>query len=264
MDVQHHLTQCRRKWHALLSDYDRFKRTTTIGGKLSPNFDYQLFAAVEHVLRAREERGMADPESDTEAGNDALDTATMEIGSKREGERSKFRHRIQKPKSKSEGVAEQVMSGIETVRVVDVATLAKERELLEALKDIRKERSQFEKVPGLDGMKITDIATGAEHSVIVTGKITLPTALAGINISRVDGRVSADNPSSSTSNRQVGKKSKRAEDDNGTEWEEAPIADLREVNLEKVPGLDGMKITDIATGAEHSVIVTGKVYSFRS
>ncbi|XP_022631374.1 ultraviolet-B receptor UVR8 isoform X2 [Vigna radiata var. radiata] len=32
--------------------------------------------------------------------------------------------------------------------------------------------------------------------------------------------------------------------------------DLREVNLEKVPGLDGMKITDIATGAEHSVIVT--------
>ncbi|KAG4403142.1 hypothetical protein AAZX31_01G039700 [Glycine max] len=32
--------------------------------------------------------------------------------------------------------------------------------------------------------------------------------------------------------------------------------DLREVNLEKVPGLDGTKITDIATGAEHSVIVT--------
>ncbi|KAG5087782.1 hypothetical protein AAZX31_01G039700 [Glycine max] len=31
---------------------------------------------------------------------------------------------------------------------------------------------------------------------------------------------------------------------------------LREVNLEKVPGLDGTKITDIATGAEHSVIVT--------
>ncbi|RDY05215.1 Ultraviolet-B receptor UVR8, partial [Mucuna pruriens] len=28
--------------------------------------------------------------------------------------------------------------------------------------------------------------------------------------------------------------------------------DLREINLEKVPGLDGMKITDIATGAEHS------------
>lgn len=35
--------------------------------------------------------------------------------------------------------------------------------------------------------------------------------------------------------------------------------DLREINLEKVPGLDGMKIVDMATGAEHSVIVTGKI-----
>ncbi|XP_027914148.1 ultraviolet-B receptor UVR8 isoform X2 [Vigna unguiculata] len=34
------------------------------------------------------------------------------------------------------------------------------------------------------------------------------------------------------------------------------VPDLREVNVEKVPGLEGMKITDIATGAEHSVIVT--------
>ena len=34
--------------------------------------------------------------------------------------------------------------------------------------------------------------------------------------------------------------------------------------MEKVPGLEGMKITDIATGAEHSVIVTGKLYSFGS
>ena len=32
-----------------------------------------------------------------------------------------------------------------------------------------------------------------------------------------------------------------------------------EFNLEKVPGLDGTKITDIAAGAEHSVIVTGKM-----
>ncbi|KAK7274714.1 hypothetical protein RIF29_15811 [Crotalaria pallida] len=34
------------------------------------------------------------------------------------------------------------------------------------------------------------------------------------------------------------------------------IPDLREVNLEKVAGLDGIKIADIATGAEHSVVVT--------
>ncbi|CAJ1931681.1 unnamed protein product [Sphenostylis stenocarpa] len=37
------------------------------------------------------------------------------------------------------------------------------------------------------------------------------------------------------------------------------LPESREVNLERVPGLDGMKITDIATGAEHSVIVTGKM-----
>ncbi|KOM33106.1 hypothetical protein LR48_Vigan01g266200 [Vigna angularis] len=59
--------------------------------------------------------------------------------------------------------------------------------------------------------------------------------------------VAADNPSSSTSNRQVGKKSKREEDDDGTEWEEAPIAgngnggykvgDLN-VEAEKVPADD--------------------------
>ncbi|KOM48409.1 hypothetical protein LR48_Vigan07g211300 [Vigna angularis] len=97
LDVQRNLAQCRRKWHALLSDYDRFKGTVTAGGKLPPNFDYELFEAVERVIRAREERGMADPESDTEAGNEARD-ATVEIGSKRKGQRSKFRHRIQKPK----------------------------------------------------------------------------------------------------------------------------------------------------------------------
>ncbi|XP_027187518.1 ultraviolet-B receptor UVR8 isoform X2 [Cicer arietinum] len=34
------------------------------------------------------------------------------------------------------------------------------------------------------------------------------------------------------------------------------LTDSREANLEKVPGLDGTKVTDIATGAEHSVLVT--------
>lgn len=33
----------------------------------------------------------------------------------------------------------------------------------------------------------------------------------------------ADDPSSSISNRKVGIKSKREEDDDGTEWEEAPV-----------------------------------------
>lgn len=34
------------------------------------------------------------------------------------------------------------------------------------------------------------------------------------------------------------------------------LFDSSEANLEKAPGLDGTKITDIATGAEHSVLVT--------
>ena len=37
------------------------------------------------------------------------------------------------------------------------------------------------------------------------------------------------------------------------------VVNLREANLEKVPGLDGIKIVDIAAGAEHSAVVTGKI-----
>ncbi|WVY96153.1 hypothetical protein V8G54_028304 [Vigna mungo] len=141
LDVQRNLTQCRRKWHALLFDYDRFKRATTVGGKLSPNFDYQLFVTVERVVRAREEWGIADPESDTEAWNDALDDATVEIGSKRKGQRSTSTA-IKKNMRKNHSFR----GGIETVKVVDVATPTKERELLEALKDIGKEVTKMLKV----------------------------------------------------------------------------------------------------------------------
>ncbi|KOM49314.1 hypothetical protein LR48_Vigan08g014100 [Vigna angularis] len=191
--LQCNLAQCRRKWHVLLSDYDRFKGTAAVGAKLSSNFDYELIEAVKRIVRAREERGMVDPESDTEAGNDVLD-APVEIWSKRKGQRSKFRHHIQKPKleqrqedsheeeredkpffpwvkreevkhvvvrveenntnnnSNSEGVAEQALSDVETVKVKvgNVATEnqgeqrrlavfdtpAEGRELLEALIDI--------------------------------------------------------------------------------------------------------------------------------
>ncbi|KAF7809182.1 ultraviolet-B receptor UVR8 isoform X1 [Senna tora] len=35
-----------------------------------------------------------------------------------------------------------------------------------------------------------------------------------------------------------------------------PSENLRETNMEKVPGLDGIKISDIAAGAEHSALVT--------
>ncbi|CAJ1972279.1 unnamed protein product [Sphenostylis stenocarpa] len=97
LDVPRNLAQCRRKWRALLAEHDRLRGTAAAGGKLPPNFDCDLFEAVERVVRAREERGMVDPESDSEAGNEARD-ATVEIGSKRKGQRSKLRHRVQKPK----------------------------------------------------------------------------------------------------------------------------------------------------------------------
>lgn len=87
LDVRRSLAQCRRKWRALLADYD--------GGL--PGFDSELFEAVGRVVRAREERGLVDPESDNEAGNEARD-ATVEIGSKRRGQRSKSSHRVKKPK----------------------------------------------------------------------------------------------------------------------------------------------------------------------
>ncbi|KAK7293694.1 hypothetical protein RJT34_16567 [Clitoria ternatea] len=97
LDVHRNLGQCRRKWHALLSQYD----TVRDGGNhlaLPPNFDPELFKAVDRVVKARQERGEGDPESDSEAGNEARD-ATVEIGSKRKRQRSKSeRHQVQKPK----------------------------------------------------------------------------------------------------------------------------------------------------------------------
>ncbi|RDX72469.1 hypothetical protein CR513_48032, partial [Mucuna pruriens] len=97
LDVPRNLAQCRRKWRALLSDYDALRVTIAGGGAWPRSFDRELFEAVNRVVRAREERGLLDPESDTEAGNEARD-ATVEIGSKRKGQRSRSRHRVQKPK----------------------------------------------------------------------------------------------------------------------------------------------------------------------
>ena len=39
------------------------------------------------------------------------------------------------------------------------------------------------------------------------------------------------------------------------------LADTGAAVLERVPGLDGMKIVQIAAGAEHSAVITGKVSS---
>lgn len=37
------------------------------------------------------------------------------------------------------------------------------------------------------------------------------------------------------------------------------LADVSALVLERVPGLDGKKIMQIAAGAEHSALVTGKI-----
>ncbi|KAK7384869.1 hypothetical protein VNO78_30572 [Psophocarpus tetragonolobus] len=91
LDVPRSLAQCRRKWRALLAEVD------AAAGAAPPGLDREVFEAVERVVRAREERGAVDPESDDDSENEARD-ATVEIGSKRKGHRSKSRHRVQKPK----------------------------------------------------------------------------------------------------------------------------------------------------------------------
>ncbi|KAL5127839.1 hypothetical protein HKD37_14G040193 [Glycine soja] len=76
LDVPRSLPQCRRKWRALLAAYDGARGAR--GAMPPPGFDRELFEAIERVVRAREERGMVDPGSDDEDGNEARD-ATVEI-----------------------------------------------------------------------------------------------------------------------------------------------------------------------------------------
>lgn len=80
LDVPRSLPQCRRKWRALLAAYDGARGAR--GAMPPPGFDRELFEAIERVVRAREERGMVDPGSDDEDGNEARD-ATVEIGTHR-------------------------------------------------------------------------------------------------------------------------------------------------------------------------------------
>lgn len=92
LDVHRNLAQCRRKWRALLAEYD-----AAVRGKSPRSFHRELFEAVDCVVKARVERGMVDVESDKEEeGNEEARDATVEIGSKRK--RSRLRHRGQKPK----------------------------------------------------------------------------------------------------------------------------------------------------------------------
>lgn len=75
LDVPRNLAQCRRKWRSLLAEYDAVRGRTVP----SRSLDRELFEAVGRVVKAREERGEVDLESDNEEGNDARDV-TVEIG----------------------------------------------------------------------------------------------------------------------------------------------------------------------------------------
>ncbi|KAE9588970.1 hypothetical protein Lal_00012567 [Lupinus albus] len=123
LDVGRNLGQCRRKWDSLLSEYYNIRlwqesnhgRGGGGGGgggsywcmkservrknRLPETFDWELYKAIDELVKAREERGEVEIESDDpESGNDALDV-TVEIGSKRKRRQSKSeRHHGDKPR----------------------------------------------------------------------------------------------------------------------------------------------------------------------
>ncbi|KAK7260753.1 hypothetical protein RIF29_27050 [Crotalaria pallida] len=116
LDVGRNLGQCRRKWDSLLSEYNKIRgwesKHARGGGAsywslkservkkhgLPENFDCELFKAIDELVKAREERGEVELQSDPESGNEALDV-TVEIGSKRKRRGSKSeRYRDEKPR----------------------------------------------------------------------------------------------------------------------------------------------------------------------
>ena len=98
LDVGRNMGQCRRKWDSLLSEYEKIRaweskknarssywklkgeRVRKLG--LPESFDPDLFRAVDGVVKAREERGQVEVESDPEAGNEVIDF-TVVIGTLR-------------------------------------------------------------------------------------------------------------------------------------------------------------------------------------
>lgn len=83
LGVSRSLPQCRRKWRALLADYDEGVRRRKASPKSrGTSLEPELFEAIERVVKAREQRGQLDHESDPEPANEALD-ATVEIGTLR-------------------------------------------------------------------------------------------------------------------------------------------------------------------------------------
>ncbi|XP_054798636.1 trihelix transcription factor ASR3-like [Prosopis cineraria] len=115
LDVGRGLNQCRTKWNSLLSEYNTIKawesksprksylslegeRAKKFG--LPENFDCELFKAIDDLVKARDERSGADPESDPEAESEEIDDdVTKEIGSKRKRRWFKSKRHAEKLKN---------------------------------------------------------------------------------------------------------------------------------------------------------------------
>ncbi|XP_002527997.2 trihelix transcription factor ASR3 [Ricinus communis] len=103
LDVSRTLNQCRSKWSSLLADYNRIKQWDSKSSSessywlldpptrdrcgLPHNFDYELFRAIDHYVRAQKDHPDTDPDTDPEADADLLDVIAK-LGSKRHRRRS--------------------------------------------------------------------------------------------------------------------------------------------------------------------------------
>lgn len=78
LDVPRTLNQCRRKWDSLLADYNSMIGRSRINSchfseseSLPPNFDHDLFKAIDNFVREKESQSDTEPDSDPEAEAEA-------------------------------------------------------------------------------------------------------------------------------------------------------------------------------------------------
>lgn len=87
LDVPRSLNQCRRKWDSLLAEYNQIKKWESLSNDsywslgiesrkqfgLPEYFDYELFKAIDNVMRAQEDKTDTEPDSDPDAEADTLE-----------------------------------------------------------------------------------------------------------------------------------------------------------------------------------------------
>ncbi|XP_031255061.1 uncharacterized protein LOC116113053 [Pistacia vera] len=95
LDVPRSSNQCRRKWDSLVADYNRFMRSRTRtnsycfsqGQSFPPDFDRELFNAIDNLVREKQNQPDTDSDSDPDAHLD-LTKLISQLGSKRRRRRS--------------------------------------------------------------------------------------------------------------------------------------------------------------------------------